>query len=330
MQPRVIRGCYGALCGGLLLCCQMANASCSILGSGNPTTSTFSIPALIVDGDAQPGEIFYSTEETGEAITVSCDGDGEILTGFTVLTDSDARTDNPLEKVYQTNVPGVGIRLGWAKEGGVITDASWVTPIHVGVSRTQNATYPLHSHAQVQFIVTGPISNGSLDTAQLNADWLYAGTTVAKVRFSSASVNVRANTCNLMDDNILAPLETITSSELANGVSRVVSNSSFSIQIENCSAGTQVDYQFTSSGSTSVTNGNILHIEKGDNAAEGVGIQILDTNNNVLQFDTDYTAVTQTIQNQLVTIPLKARYVKTGTIKAGKVDAVATFSVYYR
>lgn len=36
----------------------------------------------------------------------------------------------------------------------------------------------------------------------------------------------------------------------------------------------------------------------------GVGLQILDSNNNVMVFDTDYTPVQKTTLNQNVTIPL--------------------------
>uniref|UniRef100_UPI000C9C76B5 fimbrial protein n=1 Tax=Escherichia coli TaxID=562 RepID=UPI000C9C76B5 len=81
---------------------------------------------------------------------------------------------------------------------------------------------------------------------------------------------------------------------------------------------------------TGVTGNNILNIESGSGMAEGVGLQILDSNNNVMVFDTDYTPVQKTTLNQNVTIPLKARYIKMGSVKSGRVNSVATFEVYYR
>ncbi len=328
---RVIEiGRWGGLCCGLLMCYQTASASCSISGGKEPSTATIAVPTLTVNRDAEPGTIISSQEALGESITVSCTGDGDIYTGYTVLTTSDARTDNPLAKVYQTSVPGIGVRVGWSKEGVAMTEASLVTPMHLGSSRTERADYPIHSRATAQFVVTGPVSSGNLDPGQLNADWLYAGLTVARVRFSPVAVNVQSNSCNLVESNILAPLSTIVASELANGVSRTVSDDSFKIQLNNCDAGIQVDYQFTTAGSTGVTDGNILNIATGDSAASGVGIQILDSNDNVLQFDRNYTAVAQMTQDQSVTIPLKARYIRIGTVKGGQVDAVATFEVYYR
>lgn len=118
-------------------------------------------------------------------------------------------------------------------------------------------------------------------------------------------------------------------SDIVDGYSDVVSDDRFKIQLVQCAAGIKVDYKFTTAGSTGVSgNNDILAIASGNGAAEGVGLQILDSNNNVLKFDNDYNAVAQTTDGQSVSIPLKARYVQTGTVKAGKVDSVATFDVF--
>ena len=331
-MQRMIKGWRrGLLCAGLLMCSQTVSASCSISGDGEPSTSTITIPALTVNADVEPGTILYTQEVSGNIATVSCNSDGAIYTGYTVLTDSDERTDNPLPRVYQTNIAGIGVRMAWVKDGQAITSGALVTPIHLGSSRTQRkSTYTIHSRAQVQFVATGEVGLGDIDPARLNADWIYDGLTVARIRFSPAPVNVLSNSCNLVESHILAPLSTIVASELTNGVSKTVSDDSFKIQLNNCDAGIQIDYQFTSAGSTGVTDGNILNIATGDHAADGVGIQILDSNDNVLQFDRNYTAVAQTTKDQSVTIPLQARYIKTGNVKGGQVDAVATFEVYYR
>lgn len=92
--------------------------------------------------------------------------------------------------------------------------------------------------------------------------------------------------------NITVPLNDIGTDDFdVSNVSPVVSDDRFKIQIEKCSQDVKVDYRFTSSGSTGVTGNNILNIESGSGMAEGVGLQILDSNNNVMVFDTDYTPV---------------------------------------
>jgi len=133
-----------------------------------------------------------------------------------------------------------------------------------------------------------------------------------------------------VEKHITVPLQDLNVSELTDTFSKVVSDDRFKLQIDNCDADRKIDYKFTTNGSTGVTNGNILNITAEEGAAQGVGIQILNSNNAVLQFDQEYTAVSQTTAGQSVTIPLKARYIKTGTVKGGHINAAATFEVYYR
>lgn len=110
----------------------------------------------------------------------------------------------------------------------------------------------------------------------------------------------------------------------------IITDERFNISLTECSADTRVDFRFTSSGSTGVTNGHTLNIADSAQVASGIGIPILDKNNTLLTFDQDYTATTSTGDKEAVDIPLKARYIKTGDVRPGKVDAVAIFDVFYR
>lgn len=325
----------------LLLFCgvwisQSVFASCTISGTGTPAEVNFKVPQLMVPRDAEPGTVLYTSEETSTSITVSCDADGDIYQGYYYgLLPDDARPDNPLEGVYETNVPGIGFRAAWANNtDATLTEEYLIKLWHLGSSKVlkSDVSYPIKLHAIAQFVTTGSVYSGGgvVHTASLAADWKYDDRVVGQLRFSDFSVWVQSNSCDVVEKNITVPLSTIIASEFTNNVSKVVSDDSFKIQLNNCDAGIKVDYQFTTAGSTGVTSGNILNIAKGGNAAEGVGIQIMDNNDNVLQFDKSYTAVAQTTKDQSVTIPLKARYIRTGDVKAGQVDAVATFAVYYR
>ncbi|OPW99451.1 fimbrial protein [Citrobacter sp. A316] len=308
-----------------------ASAECGF-NSGDISTTTFNIPTLMVNEDAQPGTILYSQTVIGSSMVIRCHGDGSIMQGYTVLTSSDARKDNPVANVYQTNVPGIGIEAEWANQPSSSLGAGFaITPMHLGSSRTANTTYSLAIKTRVQIVVTGPVSSGVVDTSRLQADWIYDDLTIGQLRFSPITVNVTANTCNLVEKNITVPLKKIMVSDIVDGYSNVVSDDRFKIQLMQCAAGIKVDYKFTTAGSTGVSgNSDILAIASGNGAAEGVGLQILDSNNNVLKFDNEYNVVAQTTDGQSVSIPLKARYVQTGPVKAGKVDSVATFDVFYR
>ncbi|MBA3215512.1 fimbrial protein [Salmonella enterica] len=310
-----------------------SKAGCEFTDGSVVSTTTFNIPALTINEDTEPGTVLYEQALVGNKTNVRCHGVGAIYQGYTQLTSSDKRADNPLPEVYQTNVPGIGIQTAWNNTGGSATlnANNLIIPWHIGSANTENKSYVLTIKAGLRIVVTGPVSSGVIDTSQLQADWKYDDLVVEQLRFSPVTVNVKANTCNLVESNITVPLRDIMIGEIHNGFSDVVSDSRFKIQLEQCDAGLKVDYKFTSAGSTGVSgNSDILTIADNNGAAQGVGLQILDSNNNVLQFDREYNVAVNTSDGQSLIIPLQARYIQTGPVKAGKVDSVATFEVFYR
>lgn len=311
--------------------CTTTNAE----GNGDGV-AVFPLPATIVVAPDTPvgSVIFEQTGESGE-VTIDCSMMSGMITkseGYITLTSADAR-DDVLEGVYQTNVPGIGIRAASSTTSVpkyYIDDI--ITPWH-SAGYVQSHYKSTHNYrVSAQIVVTGVVKEGYLDTTRLTSQEKVGGALQGELRFSPASVHIVtvAHTCNLVDKNIFVPLKTINASHFEGSYSDILTDDNFKIALTDCSEGTQVDYQFTSSGSTGVTNGTILSIAEGDHAASGVGIQILDKDNNVLTFDRNYTALSSTRANEAVDIPLKARYVKTGDVKGGKVDSVATFEVFYR
>lgn len=309
-------------------------ASCSITSTGKaPAEVSFTIPSLQVSSDAEPGTILYQDSLTSSTIKVKCTATGDIYQGYTVLTDADLISSISLDRVYATNIPGIGFRAGWGNDTDTpLSSGSLLYPWHIGSSKVKSSdgTYTIDLTAGVEIIVTGPVESGLLDTSRLVADWKYDNIVIGQLRFTSTSINVQANTCNLVEKNITVPLRLLSLGEFDKDTSAIVSDSGFQLQWEKCASGVHIYYKFTTSGSTGVTDGNILNIATDSGAAEGVGIQILDGNSKVLQFDQEYSAATTSSDGQSISVPLKAQYVKTGTLKSGEVKAIATFEVYYR
>lgn len=324
--------------GAILIMVILSGAASSVYAStctGNHPENgamTFQLPASItVEPDTPVGTIIYEESINSALIDMECQVTSNKNKGYVTLTDADARNE-VLEGVYQTNVPGIGIRMAEARDKTPsFNSANIVTPMHFysygsGGWSTIHTTY----YAALQLVVTENVDDGYLDTSRLTAADKWGQEVVAQILVSPTSVHIKTNTCNLVDKNIYVPLKTVSVDNFNSQYSEVLTDSSFKIAIADCRSGTQIDYQFNSAGSTGVTDGNILAITSGDSAASGVGIQILDKNNNVLSFDRTYTAVSSTSANAVAEIPLKARYVKTGSVKAGKVDAIATFELFYR
>ncbi|EPF2244393.1 fimbrial protein [Citrobacter werkmanii] len=307
-------------------------ANCTFSGGGGAGgVVTFQMPAVIVvEPDTPVGSIIYEDSMQSGDITQSCDSrDVQIRKGYTAISSGDAR-DGVLVGTYQTNVPGIGIRVAASSsQFPQYNEEDIIRPMfYLGSTHGFNTTYQYRAIAQL--IVTGTIQEGDLNTDMLTSQEKYDDDVVGEIRFSPTSVRITTNTCNLVDKNIYVPLKTINAQDFNGQYSDILTDASFKIEVTDCAVGTQIDYQFKSSGSTGVTNGNILNIASGDNAASGVGIQILDRNDNVISFDQDYNAIASSRTNEPVEIPLKARYIKTGEVKSGKVDSVATFDVFYR
>lgn len=327
-----------SLCAGVALLIATvflhpAYANCTFTGEGGKDgVVTFQIPpAIVLDPDTPVGTVIYDNNAESGEVRVDCGGaDAQIRRGYLTLTEGDARED-VLPGVYKTNVPGIGIRAASSSEQFPdYTEENLTRPWHSVGSIHGYSHYTSVFRAAAQLIVIGDIQEGYLDTSRLTAQDTLGGVVIGEMRFSPTSVHITTNTCNLVDRNIYVPLKTVNVQDFNGQYSDILTDGSFKIEITDCAAGTKVDYQFTSAGSTGVTNGNILGIAAGDAAAAGIGIQILDKNDTVLQFDQNYTAIASTQDKVPVEIPLKARYVKTGEVKAGKVDSVATFEVFYR
>ncbi|MEZ0533352.1 fimbrial protein [Enterobacter sp. KB-221C9] len=311
---------------------HLARAGCTFNGKADvDAVVTFQLPpVIIIAPDTPVGTVIYDASVESKEVLIDCNGDEYIRRGYLALSDDDARED-VLPGVYQTNVPGIGIRSASSTEQfPSYLEENLTRPMHYVGSTHGSSQSKSTFRAAAQLVVTGDIQDGDLDTSLLTSVDILGNTVIGEMRYSPTSVRITTNTCNLVDRNIYVPLKTVNTRDFDGQYSDILTDSSFKIEITDCAAGTKVDYQFTSAGSTGVTNGNILGIATGDSAAAGVGIQILDKNNTVLQFDQNYTAITSTQDKVPVEIPLKARYVKTGEVKAGKVDSVATFEVFYR
>lgn len=294
----------------------------------------FQLPAIIrVDPDLSVGSIIYEDSIESGRVEMECQSTGNKYKGYVALTDSDGR-NGVMEGVYQTNVPGIGIRMAQAQDStATFTSSDIITPMHfVSYGGSGWSIIKTTFHGALQLVVTGEVKEGYLDTSRLTAEERWGKDVVAQLLISPGSVQIvtASHTCNLVDKNIYVPLKTVNAGDFDNNYSDILTDERFKISLTECSADTRVDFRFTSSGSTGVTNGHTLNIADSAQAASGIGIQILDKNNTLLTFDQDYTATTSTGDKEAVDIPLKARYIKTGDVRPGKVDAVATFDVFYR
>ena len=188
-------GYLGAL---LLLISGSSWASCSFT-QGGVGPGPFTIPALVVSQDATPGTILYSQELVGSAAKLKCTGVAPIYKGYRYLS---TRWENSvgLSAVYKTNVPGIGIQAKWNSSGeSLAADGNYILSYFEAQYMTEDYEYTLSPRIGIRIVVIGPIESGTIDASRLLAEWVFDNQTVAQLTFNPVSVNVQANTCNLVE-----------------------------------------------------------------------------------------------------------------------------------
>lgn len=244
--------------------------------------------------------------------------------------------------VYQTNVTGIGVRYIFnssACNAANVTIANGAAAVTCPFSGPVGGAYvPAPMTVTVQLVVTGPISGGisNLTTAAVvglafvSSDnpksWpapnLYTGT---------ATGTLTQATCSVQPTPPVS-LPNIGTGALAS-VGTTAGARAFSLSLS-CTSGAKVYITLTDSVNQA-NRSNTLQLTA-DSTAKGVGVQVLNGSSPV-SFGADSAVVGNTNQwligsspNGTLQVPLTARYISTGTVSAGSVKALATFTMAYQ
>jgi type 1 fimbria pilin len=192
-----------------------------------------------------------------------------------------------------------------------------------------------------EFVKIGPVAAGALTLTSVPqitigykndfqvTDWgqgyLYNGT---------ASGTIRQQSCSVQNSAQAITLPTVTARSLDSGAGTAAGSQPFSVDLS-CAAGAQVSITFTDATNPSNTS-SVLSLASGSTAT-GVGIELRRASDVKISYGPDSAAPGTTNQwlvgaapNGALSIPLSARYVRTtGTLAAGSVKALATFTMSY-
>lgn len=246
--------------------------------------------------------------------------------------------------VYQTNVPGIGIKVRVSDILGgsilytvenTLTSLGYIDKAASTVT-TNIATVQLNK-VYVQFYITGPVTPGDIT---FNSPMLKAvvgpnymsddgALTYSNLTITN-SIPVTVLACETPD--ITVDLKKHDSSDFPR-IGSTSAATSFNFTIKNCPTNlNSVNYTFKpASGITLKGSGDDQYLTlDGDSTASGVGIQMLYGDGSSIPFNskteyTDYVAST----GGDYTIPMKARYVRTGTISPGTANSAVEFEMSY-
>lgn len=347
----------------LLLGVQSAWAASNCSGGG--TTTTVTMPATItVPRDAPAGTVLVPWVISGSIGTFTCDFSVESVGTFALPTLSggslSAQTydvgpgPGPSSyKVYQTQVPGIGIAVAFnafAAGCGYMTWKDMLTPdggtrplpwVGWGCTNQEGppGTVVLGGQFAVAVIKTGPVSTAGViggdtigqATLGVNPGSGFVMDLPGTVRdmLNMSPVAIVPSACTTPD--VVVALGKHMQTEFT-GVDSTSRATSFSISLNGCPAGmTGIEYRIDPV-TTVVNNAQSVVALDGSSSARGVGVQLLDSTGTApfplgqwTRFN-EYDPAT----GGSYSIPLKARYYQTdASIGVGTANTSMTFTMTY-
>lgn len=322
----------------MLLLCGLSPAvwaSCSFTSGTGGISVIYMDNTLVVPVDSAPGTVLWSSgwRSSGSAEFV-CDsgvvggnlpsGIGAAVPGYT--------NSQGFPSVFKTNIEGIGVSVYWCNDS--CPDLNSITPLP-SMGGPAAGTYKFTPSWLVNLIKTGPISTagGEIDISGLSNIY-YDNLKVAEMLLSGSTAVV-GRSCDVNPDshNITVVLPTIYRNDLHGGTDAggLIDNSKarpFRINLQ-CDAGVAINYQIDGPSS----GNDVLDNARGEGLASGIGIQLFrgEVDSGLVQpLARKLPYAMTSSNNQPVSIPLAAKYYKTGSVvTGGQVAVTATFTLTY-
>lgn len=339
----------------LLACAPLAGwASCT---GGGQTIVLSQLPGTIsVARDLPAGSMLTNWVVTPAttnyfSCTTSNNQEGtraQLGPGFTTSSGLSTTYSGVTVTVYNTNVPGIGIAIasriyvgwdGYSWQGWANPPASWSGLTITGQSGTNVSG---GGQVAVALVKTGAyVQTGTVNAVTvLQQAPVDAGSTMTAyaVSYQIPAVTIVPMTCMTPDVNI--PMGIHNANEMPSVGSLSANPTAFNIQINSCPGGTDasgtnagsihtVQYQIVPTSGTVSGFTNVATIASG--GAGGVGIQLFDGNSNVVPYSTPLTLNGyNSAAGGSYSIPMTARYYRTGTLTGGPANATMTVMMSYQ
>lgn len=228
-------------------------------------------------------------------------------------------------KIAATNIPGIGIRVKMTEIGYINTTFSRFA---------DNLKYEIRNpYWTVEIIKTGRVTQSNSLTAGNLARMVQTNTLpnnsrwiLSTLRIPIGAIKVNSLKCTTKADSYNINLGTWYDTQFKN-IGDVSQNVNIPITL-NCAAGTNIKATVTSSAGYIDVNTGKLNLS-GSNRATGIGIQLVDRNNNPIRLNTKLSLQNNVSSGDYI-FNWKARYIKTGSkITAGSANSTATVNILY-
>ena len=315
--------------GLLVLGTTSAWAACT-RGPAPTVQLDMAIGRVVVNPDLAVGSVIATqnwTMPAGTGVNYRCSGTtvfkaSIVATGVTDLGN----------KVYSTNVPGIGLRFS---RGG-----STVNIVYPGSFTTGGGNFSLEgSRFTLEVIKTASVTgSGTLAAGKYTSyDWEYGNNPILVTFLSANAITVVSPSCTVLSGkNMNVDVGTIKRSDL-NGVGTYAGGKNFNIELQ-CSGGLsasgyaniEASFSGTLATGTTVTRGALLNEKAGSSIAKGIGIQVLKSGVPV-EFNKKYNIGTLNNQEtRYITLPFFARFYQyAAATSTGEVESHMIFNLTY-
>lgn len=222
--------------------------------------------------------------------------------------------------IYNTNVPGVGIRLTNTSSGKVLPyDQSVGANVYIYIGG---------DGIKAELIKTGDITGGTLDSGML------ARASVAnQFYFANVTLNgtntITSESCSVTTNPVNVPLGDHDKSEFS-GPGSATARQTFNINLS-CIQGARINVRIDATADSDAGVPGVIKLDSDPVNASGVGVQLwYRYEDSPVQFGQErYYYTSPSGGNEYV--QLQARYYQTTqSITAGKANATATFTLTYK
>lgn len=239
-----------------------------------------------------------------------------------------------ISHVYATDVPGIGIRFTDLQYGTTFDIPATVYNAAITLG-AENTDYSWQGGI-IEIVKTGRVTAGVLPAQTLGRIHLIAAEYgnwnnpspegIALTVTLASPVIINVGSCVVSTPTALnVPLGDYHSTDFG-AVGSTLGSANIDMTL-NCYGGVKVTAMI--SANEDASQAGVIKLTEGSDSATGLGIQILDTNNDPLPIGTEIAMGTTTVDGDY-NINWSARYIKTlSKVTAGKANALATVNLNY-
>ncbi|MGK9176057.1 type 1 fimbrial protein [Yokenella regensburgei] len=324
----------------LIMMSPLTRAGCT---ANPPTNFDITLPAttFTVSRNQPPGPIGSELYFPGPGVTnygtCTLPNTAYELIGFLSPMTKVTHPSLP-DDVYKTGLEGIGFKIRSVWSNSVVIGNDPRLYFTIGPNYPGGGGGLWLSNIYIQFYITGAVENGNVTLpSPLVGGWVTTSLSTAdgalfqNVNIKGGPITFNVASCKTPD--IQVDLQKHASTEFT-AVGTTSPATPFNFEIKNCDPNiNSVNYTFKPGpGVTLVSAGNSdQHITlDSTSSASGVGIQVLDAYDTPVPFNTKitYGGYNKTTGGSY-TIPMKARYIRTGAISAGTANSAVEFTMTY-